>query len=120
MAKKLKTTVDINGAKLKKILEDRFLTFSEVSVECGYNESAISRCIARNSMTKILIKALELRYNIRPEDYVIPDPKPEPGSMPEPPEQMSFLPGKVEIDYICLKSIIYEAVYDAVKKAWTE
>lgn len=118
MAKKLKSTVDINGAKLRKILEDRFLTFTEVSIECGYEESAISRCIARNRMTKILIKALELRFNIRPEDYVIPDPKPEP--MPETPEQMSFLPGKVEIDYICLKSIIYEAVYDAVKKAWTE
>lgn len=116
MAKKLKVAVDINGAKLKKILEDRFLTFSEVSIECGYNESAISRCIARNSMTKILIKALELRYNIRPEDYVIPEQKPE----PEAPEQMSFLPGKVEIDYICLKSVIYEAVYEAVKKAWGE
>lgn len=119
MAKKLKTAVDINGEKLKKILEDRFLTFSEVSVECGYNESAISRCIARNSMTKILIKALELRYNIRPEDYVILDPKQEP--KPEAPEQMSFIqaPG-IEIDYGHLKSVIYEAVYEAVKKAWGE
>lgn len=110
--------IDIDGSALKKELLQRDLTYQEVSVELGYDPSYTSRVIKRNKATKAFLSGLKLRYNIETEKVMPKAPEKE-----AQPEQMALnlddQSGEA-LDYGHLKSIIYEAVYEAVKKAWAE
>lgn len=103
----------IDGKKLEKILSERGIGRKEASVEIGFSEYFIGNCILRNTMNTSAIKGLELRYNIKPDDFVIHEEKEE-VIEPEKPERAVLL------DYEKLYQTIYCAVYEAVKKAWSE
>lgn len=125
--------VDIDSTALKVALAERNLTYTEVSEELGYDASMMSRCLKTGRVSKILLKGLELRYGIRSESIIIPEKEDIPDlDLPvrEPEQETAIdyekLAGIIRsatpdpIDYGHLKSVVYEAVYEAVRKAWSE
>lgn len=123
------TSVKIDGAKLRKMFKERNLTTAEVSRELGFNESWLSRCLNHDYMTKIAVRGIELRYGIRGDDYIIPEPKPEPEREDNQIEMVLEQDVKAEpIDYDKLANALrdkvidyqklFATIYEAVRKAW--
>ena len=110
--------MQIDSEKLSAILKKRNLNAVEISRKIGYNDHYISQAIVRGKMSKPTAVALKNYYNIDREDYEWvekPESNPEPASTaPDP------IPACEPIDYDRLGTIIYNAVYEAVKKAWSE
>lgn len=107
--------MQIDSEKLSAILKKRNLNAVEISRKIGYNDYYISQAIVRGKMSKPTAVALKNYYNIDREDYELV-------IQPEPEEQ-AIIPAPVSpepIDYDRLGTIIYNAVYEAVKKAWSE
>lgn len=104
--------VKINSIKLRNILYERKLDMKVVSEEIGYEQSFISKCISRGSLSNTAIKGLELRYGIHYDDIKAEEPKPQ---RVEPPAQQEIV--NVEaIDY----QKLFAVVYQAFKKALNE
>lgn len=130
-----KSTVNIDGEKLRKMITSRGLSLTDVSEELGFHETWLSRCLNGNYLTKIAIRGIELRYGIRGEDYLVPEPKPEPEPEPEP-KQIELVPDHGEtvmdyekladtlrdkiFDYQKIYATVYKAVYEALKKVRME
>lgn len=100
----------VNPDKLSRELEKRNLTKTIASREIGFCDSYISQVMQRGVISKVAARALENTYNIRLVDYELKETAPV-----APPT-----PVQLELDYVKLRNIIYEAVYSAVKKAWPE
>ena len=112
-----RSMMKIDGNKLTREIEKRGLIGRAMSVEMGYAASYISCCTNRGHMSTSGLKMLEKLYDIRP-DEIMPDKEPE--TIPEP-EQMTIPePPADPINYERLGQVIYQAVYEAVKKAWAE
>lgn len=107
--------MQIDSEKLSAILKKRNLNAVEISRKIGYNDHYISQAIVRGKMSKPTAVALKNYYNIDRADYELVI-QPEPEEQPIIPAPVSPEP----IDYDRLGSIIYNAVYEAVKKAWSE
>lgn len=108
--------VKISNEKLLREIEKRGLMGRQMSVEMGYAPGYLSCCGARGQMSKSGLTMLERMFDIRPEEIMKDDDKPE-----QEPEQMTIPEPPVEpINYERLGQVIYQAVYEAVKKAWAE
>ena len=68
----------------------------------------MKRCV----ISKAAAKALENAYNIRIADYAQKESQQAPVPTPA--------PVQYGLDYAKLHNIIYDAVYSAVKKVWSE
>lgn len=105
----------IEWAKLEREFEKRGLTASNVALELGYARGYFAgRKNEKDTLPIAVVRMLEKLYDIRPEEY---EAKEEPDVVPvaPPPVIQPF-----ELDYARLYNIMYEAVYNAVKKAWSE
>lgn len=60
--------LQIDGEKLRKVLAERKLSAQKVSVEIGYNDGYMSKCINNNCISKSVQQLLELKYDIKLED----------------------------------------------------
>lgn len=105
--------VKIDPAKLRAELNRRNTTPSIASRAIGYNDSYITNACGKGSMTQVAVNALENIFNIKSSAYVVPDRPVAPAPAPPP-------PAPFELDYVRLRNLIYDAVYTAVKKAWSE
>lgn len=111
-------SVDIDGQKLREIFDKRGLKMQTVSIDCGYEGSYFSKATRDNKMSKTAIILLQDRYKIYPEDYE-PDKEVvtvEVATVETPKTEMIISDDTAKL----LHQIIYSAVYEAVKKAWTE
>ena len=102
----------VNPDKLSRELEKRGLAKATASREMGFCEAYLSQVMQRGVISKVAARALESTYNIRLVDYALKEATPE---LVAPPA-----PVQLELDYVKLRNIIYDAVYSAVKKAWSE
>lgn len=99
-------TYKIDAEKLKAELNKRGLTQKQASTELGFSKNFISNFVNRGEIKKPWATLLEKSYNIRLEDYVI--------------EEKETVVANAAIDYNELYKTIRSAVYEAVKKAWSE
>lgn len=106
-------TIRIDPEKLTREFEKRNLMMKAVSRELGYNEDYFAGCRQRCKISKSAAMSLQNKYNIRVEEY-------EAREEPPAPKLETTAAQPVEIDYTKLYNVIYEAVYSAVKKAWSE
>lgn len=102
----------INPDKLSRELEKRNLTRVAASREIGFSDAYFANVMRKGVISKAAAKALDNAYNIRLADYKLEEVPLEPVAHPA--------PIQLELDYVRLRNIIYEAVYSAVKKAWSE
>ena len=118
-----KTTVPVNGDKLKLCLLKKGLRSSEVSREMGFAQNYLSDAARRGQMSGACAVMLENMYGIPLKDYkaelvMIPEePEPEPEEH-EAPTAFAWNP-PIEF-WTALYNHIFSAVYEAVKKAWSE
>ena len=108
--------VRIDGEKLRKAIESRGLIMSDASEELGFNRMFISNCRNRGQMSRYAMVALQSRFGIPTEEYMVKD-KPEIIKViaEEPVQQPEV---KTEpIDYERLWKVIYTASFEAFKKA---
>lgn len=84
-----------------------------MATELGLSRHYFKNVYARSSISEQTAKSLERCYNIKPQDFA-PD-KPEAANTPK------EVTEKVEpFDWQKLYNVMYEAMYNAVKKAWSE
>lgn len=108
-----KRGIDIDGQVLRKYIELLGKSLSQVSKELGYNGSFMSKCIRTNRLPKSAAIMIEKLYNIPLVSYEKPEMSQQ--IVEDHHEQETS-----DIDYQKLGDVIYNAVYEAVKKAWSE
>lgn len=106
--------IEINGSKLKEAIFKRGMTESGVALEIGYDPGYIRKACSIGKLNRSTVKMLQTMYHINPDYFVIPE---EPKEV-EPVAELRV--AEPVIDYDKLKDIIYDAVYQAVKNAWSE
>ena len=102
----------VDPDKLHRELQKRNLEGKSVSLKLGYNKDYFAQVFNRGQISKVAAIALENLFDIRLEEYQAT----ERTDMNTPAQLPSF----PEIDYEKLGQVIYESVYQAVKKAWAE
>lgn len=108
-----KPTIECDMNKLKHEFKKRNLSDNDVATELGLSRYYFKNVYARNRISEQTAKGLEKCFNIKPQDFA-PD-KPEPANAPK------EVAVKVEpFDWQKLYNVMYEAMYNAVKKAWSE
>ena len=126
MAKRI-TTVEVDGVKLREIFKKRGLKMLEVSRDCGYEESYFSHVCRDNKITKSAMIILQDRYKIYPNEYELD--KVESEIVESEIVHAELLPVEVtqSTEFTIsddtakkLHTIIYSAVYEAVKLALNE
>lgn len=112
-------TIAIDGERLRQEFTVRNVAMGDASEKCGFEKSYFSKCSRQNKITKYGIALLDRMYNIKFEDYKIDEPEEEKKS--EVPEVTKETPLIITEDTKnVLRDIIYSAVYEAVKRAWSE
>lgn len=99
--------VMIDGKKLQAELKKRGVSFASASKELGFGVTYLTNSASRGYMRTAAIKALFAEYNINPDAYVLKESEPAEEKV-------------AAVDYNELYKVIYTAVYEAVKKAWSE
>lgn len=101
------TTIKIDGAKLRQLLETKTgKTIYQIAIESGYSKNVISNAIKKGYASSAVQNIARL-YDITPDDYKIIEPDPV---------KTEELKGQISIDDIEsikkdeLKSIIKEAI----------
>ena len=112
--------VDIDGEKLREIFKQRGLVVADVGKELGYSQGSFSGALHKNRLLVQSVVFLESKYSIKYDDYKLVEPvevveKPEAAVVKIPTSKEIF--EQVKDD---LYKLIYAAVYEAVKKAWSE
>lgn len=108
-------SIEIDGEKLRKEFEVRNLKLMDASSKCGFEQSYFSKACRTNKITKPAMNLLQQMFNIRYDDYKIDEPEQiEESEVKENPITIT------EDVSNALYDIIYSAVYEAVKKAWSE
>ena len=116
MPQRIKKEDVINPEKLIEELKKRGLTHNRVSEELGYNRNYITGVLKAGRMGRGARKTLEVLYNIKPEDIA-----PEKEHAEEPQEPAEGLQGTFTEEFWGrLYKTMYAAVYEAVRKAWSE
>lgn len=126
--------IAVDKTKMDRILEKRGLSYSDVAREMGRSPKYLSNKVRNPGyITLPDAKFLKVMYGITEDEYA-PDPKPETkidmdnltigamdmGIMGSDDNELEPYTLKVEIDYDKLHNVIFDAVYQAVKKAWAE
>lgn len=104
--------VKADKAKLYDEFKKRNLSVSQVSKEMGRGPNYITEQIKQGFISLPCATFLKVRYNINEKDYA-PEEETKPVVI-EPTKTID------PIDYEKLATVIYDAVYEAVKKAWSE
>lgn len=119
--------IAVDKTKMDRILEKRGLSYSDVAREMGRSPKYLSNKVRDPGyITLPDAKFLKVMYGITEDEYA-PDPKPVKENkidIPEiPVEDLVDVPAyeiELQIDYGKLHNVIFDAVYQAVKKAWAE
>lgn len=105
------TTIKINGAKLRMLLESKTgKTIYQIATESGYSKNVISNAIKKGYASSAVQNIARL-YDITPDLYAINEPDPEP---------TEELKGQISIDDIEalkreeLKALIKEVFNDII------
>lgn len=106
--------MEIDGVKLRHEFEVRNISLKDASNKCGFEDSYFSNVCSAGKITKPASNLLHMMFNIRYEEYALNEVTEEPRA-----EELSTLTITEETSKV-LYDIIYSAVYDAVKKAWSE
>ena len=109
------TMLPIDTEKLRKEIQRRGLTPSEVSRKIGRTHTFISHSLSSGKIAKATTVQLESMFNLKYEDYKQEEPKQEPTRL-ETPEillggQMVFAPNQIG------KKDLWEIIYTATRKA---
>ncbi len=107
---KVREMIKIDGEKLRKEIQLRGLTITGCAQRIYRAYSTLNNAIVRNAINKDIADALEDLCNVPLSMYKIPDAEEETSNE----EKTSGL------DYDAMYKMIYSAVYEAVKKAWSE
>ena len=130
MEKKKKTeAIPYDGEKLKNQIESHNYTMSGLSLELGYSRTYLGNLVNHNKgIFEIPVRTVKLLefFGIHYDDYK-PDPEPVEEQplpwdvFPEVEQPLRHLTG-ADIEALCkaMHETIYDAVYEAVKKAWSE
>lgn len=111
--------IQIDGKKLEKILAERKLKRSVISVEMGMSDALLSHNIIRNQISTSTAKMLEAMYGIMLNDYKYVEP-PKPAPEPEQTESpiVEEEPMKApEVDYGIIRDAVCEGLLDALYQA---
>lgn len=109
-AVKTREMIKIDGEKLRKEIQLRGLTVTGCAQRIYRAGSTLNNALARNAINKDIADALEGLCNIPLSMYKIPDAE----------EETSKEEKTSGFDYDEMYKMIYSAVYEAVKKAWSE
>ena len=91
------TTIKINGAKLRQLLETKTgKTIYQIANESGYSKNVISNAIKKGYASSAVQNIARL-YEIYPDDYKVIEPDPEP---------TEEIKGQMTIDDLKIKDII--------------
>ena len=63
--------IECDWKKLKKEFMKRGLNHNDVAEELGFCRSYFHNCMSRNQISSVASRAIEIRYNIKPEDYKV-------------------------------------------------
>lgn len=63
--------IECDWKKLKKEFTKRGLNHNDVAEELGFCRSYFHNCMSRNQISSFASRAIEVRYNIKPEDYKV-------------------------------------------------
>ena len=74
--------IEIDGAKLRKLLESKGVELAVASREMGYDSSFLSRSCTRNSVSPNGAKSIEHIYGVSLDDYKKTEPEPFPEVLP--------------------------------------
>lgn len=111
--------VKIDGEKLYKEIKERGLTTARICRDLGVNSGYFSNAKYRGSIANLAVVVLESRYGIPRETYIIKEEQ-------ENPVQVVEVVKEKDTDFFSDENmhkfyqVIYSAVYEAVKKAWSE
>lgn len=104
----------IEWARLEREFEKRGMTASEIAVELGYARGYFAgRKSEKNTLPTAVIRMLDKLYDIRYDEYKPVEKEEVPVS--EPPVIV-----QVQIDYDKLHDHIFDAVYQAMSKIFSE
>ena len=105
------TTIKIDGAKLRQLLETKTgKTIYQIATESGYSKNVISNAI-RQGYASSAVQNIARLYDITPDDYTVIEPDPV---------KTEELKGQISIDDIEsikrdeLKSIIKESIFEII------
>lgn len=104
--------VEVDRDRLYNSLKVRGLVAQTISLEMGFSKWFIANSASRGHISASAAKLLETMYGIKPDEYM-----PIKAMVKDNPVDTQ-LQVKFEIDYDKLSSVIYDAVYTAVKRAW--
>ena len=107
--------VNIIPEKLECELNKRNLSNGDVSESLGHGRNYITDAYRKKRINCSSVTMLDMLYNIKPEIYTVTEKTDEVDS-----EVVEPVGESTAIDYEQLESVIYRAVYNAVKKAWSE
>lgn len=105
-----KTTIKIDGSKLRSLLESTGKSIYQIATESGYSKNVISNAI-RQGYASSAVQNIARLYDIAPEDYKVIESDPEP---------VEELKGQISIDDLEeikrdeLKSIVKEAIVETL------
>lgn len=105
---KAKTTIKIDGEKLRSLLEDKTgKTIYQIAEESGYSKNVLSNAI-HNGYASSAVQNIARLYGITPDEYKLKDPEPI-----KEPEQIS-IDDIEEIKRKELKQLIKEALIETL------
>lgn len=65
--------IDIDGEKLKKVLEQRGIQMATLSRELGYAKTFVKNMITQERARMSVVNYLKAVYNIQPDMYIKPE-----------------------------------------------
>lgn len=108
--------INVDGKKLADAFKKRGMPYSQAARECGYESNYFAKAAYRGKMSKSAAVMLQALYRMERTEY-------EPESNPVtigPGSEVQTADNTRTVDFDSLYNVIYEAVYQAVKKAWSE
>lgn len=76
--------IRINPLKLRREFDKRGLSMRDVAVELGYGADYFHNCCNRLRLSKMAALSLQMKHDIRPDEYEATDTKPEAEPVTEP------------------------------------
>lgn len=116
MANHKRTTIEIDGDKLKKLLtEASGKSLSDICKDNGYSKNLVSEA-CRTGHASAIVQNLAKLYGVNPEAYKIKEDK-QPQRVEDEPRQLSLLDYTL-IDRDELKTIVKEAINEIINDAY--
>lgn len=114
-------TVKFDGKKLKAILNEKKAPLAQIGRDLGYSSNYLYSGLDKSSLNPIVLKFLEAKYDIKPEDYQIIE-EPEIEIVEEKKPEVAPITQVVQTALTKeeLSDIIYKAVYAATIAAYKD